>query len=87
MVRERLPDVTPLLDMATGGGEFLSSLVPLPPRTVATEGYPPNLEVARRRSLTLCLLSSPRQCSPTICGAPEAPQRLSARWRAICPLD
>lgn len=38
-----------LLDLGTGGGEFLSSLGPLPGLTCATEGYAPNLPVARRR--------------------------------------
>lgn len=38
-----------LLDMGTGGGEFLASLAPFPPLTVATEGYPPNIPVARAR--------------------------------------
>ncbi len=38
-----------LLDMGTGGGEFLSSLQPLPPLTCATEGYAPNVPVARKR--------------------------------------
>jgi SAM-dependent methyltransferase len=38
-----------LLDMGTGGGEFLSSLQPLPPLTCATEGYAPNIPLARQR--------------------------------------
>jgi len=38
-----------LLDMGTGGGEFLSYLQPLPPYTCATEGYAPNVPVARQR--------------------------------------
>lgn len=38
-----------LLDMGTGGGEFLASLQPLPPVTVATEGYAPNVPIARDR--------------------------------------
>jgi SAM-dependent methyltransferase len=38
-----------LLDMGTGGGEYLSSLQPLPPLTCATEGYAPNVLVARQR--------------------------------------
>jgi SAM-dependent methyltransferase len=38
-----------LLDMGTGGGELLSSLQPLPPHTCATEGYEPNIPVARQR--------------------------------------
>ncbi|WP_327092240.1 class I SAM-dependent methyltransferase [Nonomuraea sp. NBC_01738] len=45
----RLPQTASLLDLGTGGGEFLSALAPLPPRTAATEGYPPNLPVARQR--------------------------------------
>jgi len=36
-----------LLDMGTGGGEFLASLVPLPKHTSATEGYKPNVPIAR----------------------------------------
>jgi SAM-dependent methyltransferase len=38
-----------MLDLGTGGGEFLSSLAPLPPQTVATEAYEPNVPIARRR--------------------------------------
>jgi SAM-dependent methyltransferase len=41
--------VQSLLDMGTGGGEFLSSLLPLPPLTCATEGYAPNIPIARQR--------------------------------------
>ena len=48
-VRERMAGVTSTLDMGTGGGEILSSLVPLPPHTFATEAYAPNVIVARRR--------------------------------------
>jgi len=38
-----------MLDMGTGGGEFLSMLQPLPKVTVATEQYKPNVQVARDR--------------------------------------
>ncbi len=38
-----------LLDMGTGGGELLSSLGPLPHRTVAIESYAPNVRVAGAR--------------------------------------
>jgi SAM-dependent methyltransferase len=38
-----------LLDVDTGGGEMLASLAPLPQYTWATEGWPPNIPVARRR--------------------------------------
>lgn len=49
LVRAHLPHTDSLLDLGTGGGELLSSLTPLPARTAATEGYPPNLPVARAR--------------------------------------
>jgi SAM-dependent methyltransferase len=49
VVFERSRAVESLLDMGTGGGEFLSTLTPLPPRTWATEGYPPNVPVAKNR--------------------------------------
>ena len=38
-----------MLDMATGGGEFLSSLSPLPRTCCTTEGYPPNSRIALER--------------------------------------
>ena len=36
-----------LLDIGTGGGEYLSSLVPLPKHTCATETYEPNVTIAK----------------------------------------
>ena len=38
-----------ILDVATGGGEILSTLGPFPGRVRAAEGYVPNVAVARRR--------------------------------------
>jgi len=49
LVRRPLDAVNAVLDLGTGGGEFLSSLAPLPTRTVATEAYVPNVAVARQR--------------------------------------
>lgn len=49
LVQEALPDVESLLDLGTGGGEFLTALTPLPPNTHATESYPPNQAIARER--------------------------------------
>ncbi|HEX9064148.1 MAG TPA: class I SAM-dependent methyltransferase [Streptosporangiaceae bacterium] len=40
---------TSMLDMGTGGGEFLATLPGRPARTVATEGWPPNVPVAAGR--------------------------------------
>ena len=37
-----------MLDMGTGGGEFLSSLQPLPKNTCATEAYKPNIPIAQK---------------------------------------
>lgn len=38
-----------LLDMDTGGGEFLAALAPLPVGTMAVESWQPNIAVARKR--------------------------------------
>ena len=38
-----------LLDLGTGGGEWLASLAYRPPLTVATEAWPPNVVVAKSR--------------------------------------
>jgi SAM-dependent methyltransferase len=48
-VARRAAGASALLDMGTGGGEILSGLVSRPPRTVATEAWPPNVLVAARR--------------------------------------
>ncbi len=49
IIKTHFRDKTTLLDLGTGGGEFLSSLQPLPTTAFATEGYEPNLPVARAR--------------------------------------
>ncbi|HFK1458050.1 TPA: class I SAM-dependent methyltransferase [Bacillus cereus] len=38
-----------MLDMGTGGGEFLSMLQPFPSSIYATEGYAPNVSIARKK--------------------------------------
>lgn len=48
-VKKNMIGVSSLLDMGTGGGEFLSSLSPLPSNTCATEVYEPNIPVAKER--------------------------------------
>lgn len=42
-----------MLDMGTGGGEWLSRLPFRPCRTIATEGWEPNVPIARKRLQTL----------------------------------
>jgi SAM-dependent methyltransferase len=49
LVLEKFPTADSLLDLDTGGGEFLSSLQPLPRNTFATEAYPPNIPIAESR--------------------------------------
>ncbi|MGA2521097.1 MAG: class I SAM-dependent methyltransferase, partial [Acidimicrobiales bacterium] len=49
LAAERAKDVASLLDLQTGGGELLSELPRLPPLTVATEGWEPNVRRAAQR--------------------------------------
>jgi SAM-dependent methyltransferase len=50
---ERSRHAGALLDIGTGGGEFLSGLAPLPRLTLASENYPPNVPIAAARLLPL----------------------------------
>jgi SAM-dependent methyltransferase len=49
LARAAVGRATALLDVDTGGGELLTSFQPFPDKTVATEGYAPNLRLARDR--------------------------------------
>ncbi|MGW0709027.1 class I SAM-dependent methyltransferase [Streptomyces sp. NPDC002643] len=46
LMGERLAEASAALDIHTGGGEVLASAPKLPPVTVATEGWPPNVAKA-----------------------------------------
>ena len=46
IVKQYMNGVNRMLDMGTGGGEFLKTLAPLPMETYATEGYEPNVRIA-----------------------------------------
>jgi SAM-dependent methyltransferase len=48
IVKQYIPGAGRMLDMGTGGGEFLKTLAPLPPETYATEGYAPNVKIAEK---------------------------------------
>lgn len=48
-VLAQLPHSQAMLDMGTGGGEFLSSLGKLPAHTCASENYAPNVPIAKAR--------------------------------------
>ncbi|MGP3955294.1 class I SAM-dependent methyltransferase [Nonomuraea sp. 3N208] len=45
----RMAEARAALDVQTGGGEILAGLPALPPVTVATESWPPNLKLAASR--------------------------------------
>lgn len=49
LLAERLATASAALDVDTGGGEVVNEAPTLPPRMAVTEGWPPNLEVARAR--------------------------------------
>ncbi|MCX6046969.1 MAG: class I SAM-dependent methyltransferase [Chloroflexi bacterium] len=50
LVRELMPTATAALDIGTGGGEKLLQFKDyFPPKLLATEGYPPNLRLAREQ--------------------------------------
>ncbi|GGE63736.1 class I SAM-dependent methyltransferase [Priestia taiwanensis] len=49
MVLPYIRSADTMLDMGTGGGEFLSHLKPFPMSTHATEGYVPNVSIAKER--------------------------------------
>mgnify|MGYP001317660509 FL=1 len=49
LARELIADSDSMLDMGTGGGELLAKLQPFPPSIVATEGYKPNIPIAKER--------------------------------------
>lgn len=51
-----------LLDIDTGGGEFLLSLNHPHENTAATEGYPPNAELCRDRLLNAQRILEQRGC-------------------------
>jgi SAM-dependent methyltransferase len=48
-VRQQMKHASTMLDMGTGGGEFLSSLAPFPETTYATEGWALNVPIAQKR--------------------------------------
>jgi SAM-dependent methyltransferase len=53
LMAERMARATAALDVQTGGGEVLATVAAPPPLLVATETWPPNAAVARRRLAAL----------------------------------
>src|SRR4051794_13573720 len=48
LIGERMASAGVALDVQTGGGEVLAGIPQAPALLVATESWPPNLEIARR---------------------------------------
>jgi SAM-dependent methyltransferase len=70
LVERRAADAPDLLDLGTGGGEWLAALSRRPARTVATEAWPPNVEVARRRLRPLGVEVVAVETAPDNCDQP-----------------
>jgi SAM-dependent methyltransferase len=49
LVADQIQSSTTMLDLQSGGGEVLSRLPTLPPVTVATEGWKPNVDIVAAR--------------------------------------
>ncbi len=79
IVTEHARESPDLLDMGTGGGEWLASLTYRPPRTVATEGWAPNLDIAgaRLRPLGVTVVS--------VEGAPDNAEQIPNEARGRLP--
>src|ERR1700683_4798688 len=48
MMSAKMSEASAALDIQTGGGEVLAGIAKAPPTLVATESWPPNIEIARR---------------------------------------
>jgi SAM-dependent methyltransferase len=68
-----------LLDLGTGGGEWLAALPRRPPRTVATEAWEPNVDVAiaRLRPLGVTVVQAE--------GAPDNAEQQQDEQRGLLP--
>jgi len=75
IVDERSQHAPNLLDMGTGGGEWLAALRHRPARTVATEGWPPNVVVAARRL---------RPLGVPVVWSEDAPDNVDQRRGELC---
>jgi SAM-dependent methyltransferase len=53
LAHQRMQTAKAVIEIGTGGGELFSTLQPFPPVCVATESYPPNVQIAGRRLLPL----------------------------------
>lgn len=87
LVEQAISQSESMLDMGTGGGEFLSRLSRLPAHTCATEGYKPNVEVARRRLEPLGVRVSYIEKDEQIPFADEEFDLVVNRHESYCPKE
>lgn len=87
LVEQAISQSESMLDMGTGGGEFLSRLSRLPAHTCATEGYKPNVEVARRRLEPLGVRVSYIEKDEQIPFADEEFDLVINRHESYCPKE
>jgi SAM-dependent methyltransferase len=68
LVASRVRSTSSLLDLEVGGGQMIAALPVVPPLTVGTEGYEPNVAgaAARLRSRGACVVvpETPARCLP-----------------------
>ncbi len=70
-ITARLTPAMRILDLDTGGGEFLLSLGHPPALTAATEGYPPNVALCQQKLLPLGIDFRPADAKGTLPFADE----------------
>lgn len=87
LVEQAISQSESMLDMGTGGGEFLSRFSRLPAHTCATEGYKPNVEVARRRLEPLGVRVSYIEKDEQIPFADEEFDLVINRHESYCPKE
>lgn len=86
IVTSYLPGTDSLLDMGTGGGEFLATLAGvLPPRTCASEAYAPNLPLARARLEPLGICVYEFEDDDQLPFAPATFDLILNRHESYCP--
>jgi SAM-dependent methyltransferase len=87
LLADRMTKATAALDLQTGGGEVLAGIPNAPETLVATEGWPPNVEVARHnlRQLGASVVEVPENADLPF--RDESFDLVTARHPAVTRLD
>lgn len=90
-IRQQIPYATSMLDMGTGGGEFLETLAPLPEKTVVTEGWSLNAPIAKKRlapyGVEVCLIEMSIEAKHNLPFADESFDLIMNRHEAFSGKD